>query len=68
MVPPQFDSSSESSDGDAEMSEDYIFGYDDPWTLGEVSEKMDMSDLWVVEDTVPLADIKGRKYSINKHR
>lgn len=45
--------------------------FDDPWSLGgalEVPEKMDMSDLWVTEDTVPLQTTKRSKFSISKHK
>ncbi len=63
LLPPDFNSSSESSEG--ENSDDLsVMGFDDPWALGEVPEKSDMSDLWVTEE-----EAAGRKkYSINKQK
>lgn len=68
LLPPKFDSSSESSGDEMGFSGGSPSGFDDPWTLGEVSEKVDMSDLWVTEDTLPLTESKRRKYSISKHK
>lgn len=71
LLPPKFESSSESSDDEADYPGENPLGFDDPWSLGqlEVPEKLDMSDLWVTEDTVPLTDSKpGRKYSISRHK
>lgn len=69
LLPPKFESSSESSDSEVGYPGEGPLGFDDPWSLGglEVPEKLDMSDLWVTEDTMPLTDSKpGKKYSFHK--
>ena len=66
LLPPKFESSSESSE-DTDSAEEGLLGFDDPWSLGDVPEKMDMSDLWVTEDTAPLTSNKGgKKYSTSQ--
>lgn len=69
LQPPQFNSSSESSEDECVVG-DSLLGFDDPWSLGgELTEKMDMSDLWVTEDTVPLTDTKkSKRYSFSRQK
>ncbi len=62
MSPPQFDSLSSSGE-ESDYSGGYNFDMDEAWGFGNVlTEKTDMSDLWVTED-LP-AKKQSKKYSV----
>lgn len=61
-----------SADESSEEESPPEIGYEDQWELGDLPSpgELDMSDLWVTDDTVPLTDTKrrSRKFSLSRKR
>ena len=68
FLPPYASSAEESSEGEYPPET----GYEDQWELGDLPPlgELDMSDLWVTDDTIPLTETKrrSRKFSLSKQR
>ena len=68
FLPPYASSAEESSEGEYPPES----GYEDQWELGDLPPlgELDMSDLWVTDDTIPLTETKrrSRKFSLSKQR
>jgi len=68
LLPPYVSSADESSEEEFPPE----IGYEDQWELGDLPSpgELDMSDLWVTDDTVPLTDTKrrSRKFSLSRKR